>query len=118
MIPASRCWQDIPHGGVAFGASAREVETGLWRSTRPVLDNDKCVSCLRCWVQCPDGSILTDGESRVTGVNLFFCKGCGLCARICPVNAISMKNESEFLAASAPPRGVNPGKAGESVAGS
>ena len=27
-----RCWQEMPLGNVAFGASARTVETGLWRN--------------------------------------------------------------------------------------
>ena len=48
------CWQDVTPGTVAFGGSAMEVETGLWRSVRPLLDSTKCVSCLKCWVQCPD----------------------------------------------------------------
>ncbi|MEA3508240.1 MAG: 4Fe-4S binding protein, partial [Synergistota bacterium] len=27
----------------------------------------------------------------------FFCKGCGLCAAVCPKDAIEMKPESDFL---------------------
>ncbi|MDD3673288.1 MAG: 4Fe-4S binding protein, partial [Synergistaceae bacterium] len=23
---------------------------------RPVLDENKCISCLKCWLQCPDSS--------------------------------------------------------------
>ena len=111
-----RCWQEMPHGNVAFGATAREVETGLWRSSRPQLDTGKCVSCLRCWAQCPDGSVITDPCARVIGIDLFFCKGCGLCARVCPVSAISMRPESEFSGASVP-AGTNPGKAGELLVG-
>ena len=111
-----RCWQEMPLGNVAFGASARTVETGLWRSSRPRIDQGKCVSCLRCWAQCPDGSIITDSDSRVTGIDLFFCKGCGLCARVCPVGAVSMNPESEF-SREAGAAGANPGKAGELLVG-
>jgi pyruvate ferredoxin oxidoreductase delta subunit len=99
-------WQDVPHGTIAWSASAREVETGLWRSVRPVLDTGKCVSCLRCWVQCPDSSVRTE-NAKVLGIDMFFCKGCGVCAAVCPTGAISMLPESEFQ------RGGGQGKEGE-----
>ena len=109
-----KCWQDVTPGTVTFGASSREVKTGLWRSMRPVFDLDKCISCLKCWVQCPDLSVLTDNESKVCGVNLFYCKGCGICAEICPVKAISMHPESYF-ANDAVQNGENPGGVGAHV---
>ncbi|MDR3321751.1 MAG: 4Fe-4S binding protein [Synergistaceae bacterium] len=110
-------WRDVPIGTVTFGASARAVETGLWRSVRPVMDAGKCVSCLKCWAQCPDSSILTDESGRVCGINEFFCKGCGICAEICPVTAISMRPESDFAgeAAGSPRRGSDPGSVGEFI---
>jgi pyruvate ferredoxin oxidoreductase delta subunit len=106
-------WKNVTPGTVTFGASAMAVETGLWRSMRPVLDRVRCVSCLKCWVQCPDASILTDDDAKVCGINEFFCKGCGICAEACPVNAISMRPESEFARDSG--RGENPGSAGEFI---
>ena len=107
-------WQDVPLGTVAFGATALKVETGLWRSMRPVIDLTKCVSCLRCWVQCPDMSIALDEKNKVTGVNTFFCMGCGICAHLCPVKAISMHPESDFLGENAE-HGTDPGEVGAHV---
>lgn len=108
-----KSWRDVPPATIAFGASAREVQTGLWRSMRPVLDANKCVSCLVCWAQCPDASIQTDGDAKVTGVNLFFCKGCGVCARICPALAITMRPEADFAEPDA--TGRAPGEAGDFI---
>lgn len=108
-----KCWRDVPPGTVAFGGTARQVQTGLWRSMRPVLDFKKCVSCLRCWVQCPDDAVRIDAESRVDEIDLFYCKGCGVCAQVCPVSAISMHPESDF--AEDDRQGQNPGSVGEFI---
>lgn len=107
-------WQEVPLGTVSFGGSARKVETGLWRSMRPVFDLTKCVTCLKCWVQCPDISVVLGEDGRVAGINTFFCKGCGICAKVCPVNAISMHPESEFLEDEAS-HGEDPGEVGAHV---
>lgn len=107
------CWQEVPTATIAFGASALKVQTGLWRSMRPVIDTTKCVSCLRCWLQCPDDSIELDAESKVSGINLFFCKGCAICERICPTKAITMHSESSFAGETV--SGEHPGEVGAHV---
>lgn len=107
-------WQELPIGTVAIGASARQVETGLWRSMRPVIDTDKCISCLKCWVQCPDISITLGDDGKVSGVSIFFCKGCGICAQVCPVSAIAMHPESDF-ADESEAHGEYPGEVGAHV---
>ncbi len=109
-----QCWQEVPPGTVAFGASALKVQTGLWRSMRPLIDSEKCVSCLKCWIQCPDDSIELNADNRVCGVNLFFCKGCGLCEKLCPTKAITMRSESSFADASQA-SGEHPGEVGAHV---
>jgi pyruvate ferredoxin oxidoreductase delta subunit len=89
-------WQDVPWGGVARGGSAQNVETGQWRSIRPIWDKDACISCMLCWVQCPDRSIKLDDNGKVSGIDYFYCKGCGICAQVCPKKAIEMRPESDF----------------------
>lgn len=72
--------------------SSEKFHTGDWRSRVPVLDREKCIDCLTCWVYCPDGSILTE-NGAVKGVKLTHCKGCGICAKVCPKSALTMKEE-------------------------
>ncbi len=91
-------WKDIPIGGVVTEAgTAFEYETGSWRSFRPVHDAEKCINCLDCWFCCPDGAIIVE-DKEFKGFDFEHCKGCGICAAVCPpkVSAITMKPESEF----------------------
>ena len=59
--------------------TAKAYQTGSWRSKRPVVDTEKCVNCLVCWMYCPDNSILVE-NGKMKGIKLSHCKGCGICA--------------------------------------
>jgi len=64
-----------------------------WRTFKPIVDEDKCIGCKRCWVYCPENCItMVDGKSVI---DYSFCKGCGICVTECPVKAVEMKSESE-----------------------
>jgi len=92
-------WRDIPIGttldeGVMEGVSvgpggARQNLTGSWRVQTPRYDKGKCVRCLRCWFSCPEGCIKREEDDYVRW-DLNYCKGCGICAQVCPVKAIDM----------------------------
>ena len=52
------------------------------------IDQDKCVSCGRCYVSCQDGghqAIDWDKDTRKYKVDENKCVGCQLCVLICPV---------------------------------
>lgn len=99
-----------------------------WRSARPVLNLEACTKCLQCYLYCPDGTVYKDrsaaedapaaapaaadagtvavasdalasddADFRVA-VDYDFCKGCGICGRICKFGAITMIPESEVSA--------------------
>ena len=69
-------------------------KTGSWRVFRPVLDESKCVKCLRCWIYCPEGSIKRKKDDSVE-INFDYCKGCGVGADQCPTKTIKMKREGK-----------------------
>ena len=92
-----KTWRDVPIGGMILDAgNSAEYKTGSWRSYRPVRDEEKCNHCLQCWAYCPDFCVKVEDE-KVVGIDLDYCKGCGICERICPpkVQAITMVLETE-----------------------
>jgi len=57
--------------------------------SKPVIDKNKCINCLLCWIYCPDASVIAE-NGEVKGFDYEHCKGCGICASECPVQAIKM----------------------------
>ena len=88
-------WRDITPGGAIFeGGTSETVQTGDWRTSKPVLDAAKCRQCLLCVPVCPDLSIPME-DGRRGAFNYFYCKGCGICANVCPFDAISMVKDEK-----------------------
>ncbi len=88
-------WEEHPLGGIIPKAgNASTYPTGGWRSQRPIRDEEKCNDCLLCFIFCPEAAIAATSE-KIGEINLHHCKGCGICARECPREAIEMVDETE-----------------------
>ncbi len=70
------------------------LQTGEWRTERPIVDTQICNACGICITYCPPQCMVDDGEFYKA--NLEFCKGCGVCAKECPKGAITMKSEGDY----------------------
>jgi 2-oxoacid:acceptor oxidoreductase gamma subunit (pyruvate/2-ketoisovalerate family)/2-oxoacid:acceptor oxidoreductase delta subunit (pyruvate/2-ketoisovalerate family) len=93
-------YRDIPVGGALIES---KTEAGLigpgsfienkvsgWAISRPLRDKEKCTMCLLCWFYCPEGTIVRISDRGDLMTNYDYCKGCGICANECPVDAIKM----------------------------
>ena len=72
-------------------------KTGDWRDAFPLVDEGKCIpakqskpACFLCWLYCPEAVV---SRTVPIKIDMEYCKGCGICAEICPAHAIAMLSE-------------------------
>ena len=83
---------DYPMGSTCDSNHITSINSG-WRTYKPVINQEKCTKCLRCFLVCPDGVIDKSGEQLE--IDYDFCKGCGVCAYECKLKAIDMVKEEK-----------------------
>lgn len=66
-----------------------------WRLEKPIFNKDFCIDCQFCWIYCPDISIISR-DKKMLGIDMDHCKGCGICAEVCPTNPKSLIMYPEF----------------------
>lgn len=70
------------------------VEKGDFAAARrAVIDGRKCTSCRKCVEACRFGAAKVVGSGNLLKVTIdsVSCEGCGVCARICPADAIALR---------------------------
>ena len=92
---AELTWRDLEIGCIVTEpGNAKQYKSGDWRSQRPIFDTNKCIKCGICYIFCPEGCVEQNAEGY-SEADLFYCKGCGICAKECWTGAISMVEEEE-----------------------
>ncbi len=71
------------------------VELGLTREeaireAQRCLGSRACESCEACSLLCPDLCITRNEKTGEVEIDLDYCKGCGICATVCPKGVIQM----------------------------
>jgi 2-oxoacid:acceptor oxidoreductase delta subunit (pyruvate/2-ketoisovalerate family) len=87
-------YEEIPPIPVSLPQKGALGDTGDWRTYKPVVLHEKCTKCGQCYIYCPEGVIQPNKEG-IYEIDLQYCKGCGICAKICPVKAINMVKEEK-----------------------
>jgi pyruvate ferredoxin oxidoreductase gamma subunit len=75
-------------------ATSVQIKTGAWRSTRPIVERERCHQCTWiCSTLCPDSAIHVAADGRPE-IDYDHCKGCLICVAVCPHHAIDPVPES------------------------
>jgi len=86
-------WRELLPGCVITEpGNAKAYRTGDWKSAHPVWNNQRCIKCGICYLFCPEGCIREQPDGYFEA-DLYYCKGCGICARECWTEAIKMVEE-------------------------
>ncbi|WP_321779320.1 4Fe-4S dicluster-binding protein [Sulfurimonas sp.] len=70
-------------------SSSYTASVADWRLIKPIFNKDYCIDCQFCWIYCPDVSIISR-DKKMVGIDMDHCKGCGICAEVCPTNPKSL----------------------------
>jgi len=82
-------------GMMAKPGSSIANKTGSWRTGEvPKFLQQRCTACDLCELLCPEACITGEGRNTYWA-DLDYCKGCGICAEVCPVDDIVMVEEGE-----------------------
>lgn len=82
------CDVDAPNLHLVAKLTAEPRRKDFYGLPKAEIDAEICIHCDRCRENCRFDAILKNEDYHV---DIFACEGCGLCAALCPVKAISMQ---------------------------
>jgi 2-oxoacid:acceptor oxidoreductase delta subunit (pyruvate/2-ketoisovalerate family) len=80
----------LKNGGDFFSRENGVDQEEAIQEAQRCLGTRPCDSCETCSLLCPDLCITRNEETGEVGIDLDYCKGCGICAAVCPKGAIQM----------------------------
>lgn len=85
---------DNVFGAVVQPGTTRDQKKTGWRIYRPSFKQKDCIGCHACELLCPEGAVYQIDKKKFNS-DMDACKGCGICAEMCPVDDIEMVLEQE-----------------------
>ncbi len=79
----------------------REIDKGMLAAeaiyeSKRCFQCGNCTMCDNCLVFCPDMAITRKEDEFGYDIDYFHCKGCGICIKECPRDALSIEKESKW----------------------
>jgi len=72
------------------------INSGIWDDPsfgNAVIDGNKCVFCYNCYRACSHAALAPDHDASQMQCLSAACAGCGVCASLCPGNAITLERD-------------------------
>lgn len=90
------------HEMAGFGGAIKNLAMGCapakgkkdQHSTRPEVNENKCIGCGNCVKVCPEEAITMENKKSIIDKNK--CIGCGECMTVCPTRAIRLNWDTEI----------------------
>ena len=84
---------ETPAGGAVTGSPAGGAAAEDPDKNVAVVDGEKCVFCYTCYRACPHGAMEPEEDKRAMKNLRAACEACGICAAVCPANAITLRQD-------------------------
>ena len=75
---------------IGMGCASRKGKLAMHSTSRPVVNQDRCVGCARCVQWCQVNAI-SIGDDNKAHIDEELCVGCSMCISVCPFTAIRIK---------------------------
>ncbi len=87
-VVACDCDVDAPNLGLWLGVTTYDRVENISTSERARINEEKCISCGKCFETCAFGAI--EEMNTSFKINPLLCEGCGACQLVCPAEAIDI----------------------------